>query len=149
MRLQTIFRVVFGALILALLVVGSGIAGTQRTLVAPAITDFTPKTGAPGTKVVITGSGFKGARVAFSGVAAAAVVVNPAGTSITATVPMPKAPEGAPAGPITVTTPGGTASTANFASVSVSVKYYTYKTKVKLAAGQTLHFKSGKGYYAA
>ena len=37
---------------LALLVVGSGIAATERTFAAPTITDFTPKNGGEGTKVV-------------------------------------------------------------------------------------------------
>ena|SRR5260221_8989555 len=158
MRLRTTYGVALAALVLALLVVGSGIAATQRTLVAPTITDFTPKTGAVGTQVVITGTGFTGAKVAFFGVAAAAVVVNAAGTSITATVPAP--PEEAPLpdpGPIVITTPGGTvASSANFVYLTpvkkmqpVAGKYYTYKAQVKLGAGQTLHFTKGKGYYAA
>jgi hypothetical protein len=121
MRLQTSYRAALGALMLALLVVGSGIAATQRTLVAPTITDFTPKTGQQGTHVVITGTGFAGAKVAFfaEGVAAAAVVVNTAGTSITATVPAPpeEGPQPIPS-PIIVTTPGGTAnSSASFAYV--------------------------------
>jgi hypothetical protein len=155
---RTPYRVALGALIFALLVVGSGIAATKRTLAAPTITDFTPKTGGEGTKVVITGTGFTGAKVAFFGVAAAAVGVNTAGTSITATVPAP--PEEAPPpvpSPIIVTTPGGTVeSTANFVFLTptkkvqpVAGKYYTYKAQVKLGAGQTLHFTKGKGYYAA
>src|SRR5438034_5814962 len=107
MRLRTTYGVALAALMLALLVVGSGIAATQRTLVAPTITDFTPKTGAAGTKVVITGTGLTGAKVAFFGelgVAADAVVVNTAGTSITATVPAPppEAPPPVPS-PIIVT----------------------------------------------
>jgi hypothetical protein len=161
MRLQTVYRVVLGALMLALWVVGSGVAATHRTLVAPTISDFTPKTGAAGTQVVITGAGLTGAKVTFFGelgVAAAAVVVNAAGTSITATVPAP--PEEGPTpvpSPIFVATPGGTvSSTANFVFVvpakkvqPVAGKYYTYKAQVKLGAGQTVHFRTGKGYYAA
>ena len=158
MRLRTTHGVVLAALMLALSVVGSGIAATQRTLVTPTITDFTPKTGAAGVQVVITGAGFTGARVAFFGVAAAAVVVNTAGTSITATVPLPPEEAALPdPGPIMVMTPGGTVhSTANFVYLNpakkvqpVAGKYYTYKIQVKLGAGQTLHFTKGKGYYAA
>jgi hypothetical protein len=43
--------------------------------------------------------------------------------------------------PTTKTQPPKTAPTP--------VRYYTYKSQVKLGAGQTLHFKSGRGYYAA
>ena len=161
MQLQTAYRVGFGALMLALLVVGSGIAATQRTLVAPTITDFTPKTGGEGTKVTITGTGFAGAKVAFSGVAAAAVVVNGVVTSIIATVPAADVEDPPLPGPITVTTRGGTvSSTAAFTfgkapaskappAQPVVRKYYTYKTQVILGAGQTLHFTTGRGYYAA
>jgi len=162
MRLQTSYGAVLGALMLALLVVGSGIAATERTLAAPTITDFTPKYGTEGTKVVITGTGLTGAKVSFFDVLATAVVVNAAGTSITATVPAAPADVAPTPDPIVVATPGGTVtSSANFTYGSrppapttskaqpAAVKYYTLKANVKLRAGQTLHFKSGKGYYAA
>ncbi len=74
---------------------------------APAITSFTPTSGVAGTSVVITGTNFTGATaVAFNGTAASGFVVNSA-TQITATV----AP-GSSTGTISVTTPGGTATSS-------------------------------------
>jgi len=71
----------------------------------PAITSFSPSSGAVGTQVIITGNNFIGAaQVAFNGVAAGVFTVN-SSTQITATVPT-----GATTGKITVTTPGGTAT---------------------------------------
>jgi hypothetical protein len=73
----------------------------------PAITSFTPPSGAVGTSVVLTGTGFTGATaVAFNGTTASSFVVNSA-TSITATVAT-----GSSSGPISVTTPGGTATSS-------------------------------------
>ncbi|MBX5442654.1 MAG: IPT/TIG domain-containing protein [Solirubrobacteraceae bacterium] len=71
----------------------------------PAIGSFAPTTGAAGTQVVITGTNLAGATgVSFGGTAATQfTVVSP--TQITATVP-----PGAQSGPITVTTPNGTAT---------------------------------------
>jgi len=73
----------------------------------PTIGSFAPETGAAGTQVVITGTNLTGATgVSFGGTAATQfTVVSP--TQITATVP-----PGAQSGPITVTTPTGSASTA-------------------------------------
>ncbi|MEY2466597.1 MAG: large repetitive protein [Verrucomicrobiota bacterium] len=75
----------------------------------PAITSFTPTNSAPGTRVTITGSNFTNASsVTFNGVAASFNVTN--NTTIGATVP-----NGVITGPISVTTPGGTAtSSGNF-----------------------------------
>jgi hypothetical protein len=158
MRLQTIYPGVLAALMFAFVVVGSGNAATQRTLVAPTISDFTPKTGLEGTKVVITGSGLTGAKVELFGVLAPGVV-NPQGTAVTVTVPAPPADVVPAPAPITLSTPGGVVtSAANFAygattssktAQPTTAKYYTYKAQVKLTPGQTLHFKTGKGYYAA
>jgi hypothetical protein len=69
-----------------------------------------------GTEVTIKGTGFTGATaVKFNNVNAPGFTVNPTGTQITVTVPT-----GATTGKISVTGPGGTAtSTANF-TVSVS-----------------------------
>lgn len=74
---------------------------------APAITLFSPVGGPVGTSVVITGTDLSGASaVTFNGLAASAFTVNSA-TQITATVPA-----SATTGPIAVTTPGGTATSA-------------------------------------
>jgi hypothetical protein len=71
---------------------------------APAISSFSPTSGAPGTSVTITGTNFTNAStVAFNGTIASFTVGS--ATSITAIVPI-----GATNGKISVTTPGGTAT---------------------------------------
>ena len=76
----------------------------------PTITSFSPTSGPAGTSVVITGTNLTGAtQVEFNTTAATSFTVNSA-TQITAVVPT-----GATTGPISVTTPGGTAaSPSNF-----------------------------------
>src|SRR5207302_8986471 len=77
------------------------------SLTPPAITSFTPASGPVGTTVAVSGTNFAGATpVTFNGVSAT-FTVNSA-TSIQATVPA-----GATTGPITVTTPGRTATSAS------------------------------------
>jgi predicted extracellular nuclease len=85
--------------------------GTQ--IITPTITSFTPTSGAAGTTINISGSGFTAATsVQFNGTAAVSYVVN-SDTSITAIVPL-----GVTSGPISVVTPGGTAtSSTNFSFV--------------------------------
>jgi hypothetical protein len=85
----------------------NGVAFTVTVVTpTPTITSFTPGSGPVGTSVTITGTNFTGATsVAFNGTAAA-FTVNSA-TSISTTVPA-----GASTGTITVTTPGGTATSA-------------------------------------
>ncbi|MGH2668129.1 MAG: IPT/TIG domain-containing protein [bacterium] len=85
------------------------------TTTAPTISSFSPKSGPVGTSVRINGSGFAGATaVRFNGVAAASFTVNAQGTRIDT-----KVPSGATTGKISVTTPGGTAtSAANFTVTS-------------------------------
>jgi len=76
-------------------------------LKAPGIFSFTPTTGRVGTSVTISGSGFTGATaVAFNGVSASFTVSSD--TAIQTAVPA-----GATTGPLSVTTSGGTANSAN------------------------------------
>lgn len=93
---------------------GTAVSATNFTVTVtplPTITSFNPVSGPVGTLVTIVGTNLSGATaVSFSGIAATTFSVNPAGTQITATVPA-----GATTGPISVTTPGGTAnSSTNF-----------------------------------
>ena len=77
-------------------------------LFAPAIADFAPIGGSAGTRVLISGSAFTGATaVMFNGTSASDFKIVSA-TSLTATVPILVT-----TGPISVTTPGGIA-TSNF-----------------------------------
>ena len=88
---------------------GGTATSSTNFMVQPKITSFSPASGAIGTSVVMTGTGFTGvSSVTFNGVSAV-FTVNSA-TQITATVPV-----NATTGPIRVTTPGGTAtSSTNF-----------------------------------
>jgi len=86
------------------------------TVAAPTITSFTPNNGPPGTAVTITGTNFDPVasknEVKFNGVIA--TVTAASATSLTALVP-----GGATTGPITVTTRGGTATSAtNFTVIT-------------------------------
>src|SRR6266545_2401233 len=75
---------------------------------APTISSFLPTSGPVGTSVRINGTGLGGATaVRFNGVAAASFTVNAQGTRIDT-----KVPSGATTGRITVTTSGGTATSA-------------------------------------
>jgi large repetitive protein len=120
-----------------------GVAGV------PTITSFTPAFGPVGKSITITGTNFKGTgftttSVKFNGVTAT-FVVNSA-TSITATVPT-----GATTGKITVTTPGGTAtsaadftvSTTHRRSVSLSLrKHLVARGKVSVSDAFTACFST-------
>jgi hypothetical protein len=86
----------------ACMAVGSAAA---RVAAAPTVTSFTPQSAAGGGRVTLTGANLAGAQVQFSGMDAASVTVNPAGTQIVATV-SPETTKGK--GQITVITPGGT-----------------------------------------
>jgi DNA/RNA endonuclease G (NUC1) len=82
---------------------------------APSITTFSPGSGAVGTGVTLTGTGFTSAStVAFNGTSASFTVNS--GTTITATVP-----SGATTGRITVIAPGGLATSSTNFTVSASV----------------------------
>jgi uncharacterized repeat protein (TIGR03803 family) len=86
----------------------SGVRTSSKNFkVLPAISGFSPGSGAVGSQVVITGTGLSQATtVTFGGVKASAFEVNSA-TQVTATVPA-----GAITGKIKITTPSGTAASA-------------------------------------
>ena len=102
--------------------VGTGTSAGDFTIVlAPTITGFTPASGPAGTSVTINGTNLTGAtHVRFNGVNQPAFTVNPTGTQITATVPT-----NATTGPIAVTTPGGTATSATNFTVTVAAPTIT------------------------
>jgi hypothetical protein len=85
-----------------------GIATSPGTfLVAPSISAFSPTSGPVGTSVVISGNSFTGStQVKFGGVAATSFQVI-SDTKVDALVP-----SGAVTGPVSVTTPGGTGTSA-------------------------------------
>jgi hypothetical protein len=123
---------------------------TVTPVPAPTITSFTPLFGPVGTSVTITGTNFSGtaggtsfttSSVKFNNVAATTFHVNSA-TQITATVPT-----GATTGKITVTTPGGTAtSPANFTVSTVHARSITLKLVKHLVAKG--HVSVGDGFTA-
>src|SRR6266480_4953748 len=82
-------------------------AGSFTVINPPTITSFTPGSGPVGTSVTISGTNFTGASAVLFNGTSASFTVNSA-TSIAATVP-----SGATTGPISVTTSGGTASSAS------------------------------------
>jgi len=99
---------------------GTATSSTSFTVLAPTtvtVGSFTPTSGLVGSTVVLSGSGFSGvSKVRFNGGAAKFVVLNQ--TLITTTVPF-----GASTGTLTVTTPGGTATSAtNFTVIAVAPK---------------------------
>ena len=114
-------------------------AARLATLATPTISGIAPASGPVGTSVVVTGTGFTGATaVAFNGLAAASFTVN-SDTQITAVVPA-----GATSGPITVTTPSGTAGSGSGAVsfVSVGVSSATSGT-TSLALGLPSGYQAG------
>src|SRR5439155_646682 len=79
---------------------------------APTITSFTPTSGPVGSSVTLSGTAFTGATaVTFNGTSAVSFSVTSA-TAISATVP-----SGATSGPLSVTTPAGTATSSSVFTV--------------------------------
>src|SRR5204863_224492 len=82
----------------------------------PAISSFTPTSGAVGSSVTINGAKFTGATaVKFNSTSASSFTVN-SDTQITTAVPT-----GATSGTISVTTPGGTATSSGSFTVTVVI----------------------------
>jgi uncharacterized repeat protein (TIGR03803 family) len=92
---------------------GGTATSSGKLVVVPAISGFSPTSGRVGTSVTITGNSFTGATsVTFGGVAATSYQVV-SDTKVTATVPT-----GAVTGPVAITTPGGTATSATSFTVT-------------------------------
>jgi hypothetical protein len=115
----------------------SGVSSTAHAFTvaptSPSISGFSPASGPIGTVVSIAGSGFTGATaVRFSGVAASSFVVV-SDSAITAIVPT-----GAVSGPISVTTPGGTGTSATkFTVVPLAVTGITLGMSTIAPGGST------------
>lgn len=90
--------------------------GFTVTASPPSISGFTPGSGPVGTVVTIAGQNLVGASVAFNGTTATP-------TTDTSTQIVVVVPQGATTGPITVTTPGGTATSASAFDISDLVSF--------------------------
>jgi IPT/TIG domain len=99
---------------------GTATSAANFTVVSPpTITSFTPTSGAVGTSVTISGTNFAGATtVRFNGTAAGFSVIST--TAVQATVPT-----GATTGPVSVTTPGGTATSGTNFIVAPTLTSFT------------------------
>jgi hypothetical protein len=115
-----------------------GLVQVEGSTLLPTITSFSPTSGPVGTSVTINGTNFTGATsVKFNGVTAT-FIVNSA-TKITATVPT-----GATTGPISVTTPGGTAtSTSNFTVTTARLRSITLSLRRHLVARGVVSVEAG------
>jgi hypothetical protein len=120
---------------------GPANSATSFTVVAGAtITSFSPTSGAVGTGVNITGTNLTGVTsVKFNGVAATF-------TTSTATAVAAVVPTGATTGKITVTTPGGTATSATDFTVTTVTKHsrsVSLKLKGHVTASGTVKVADG------
>jgi hypothetical protein len=110
-------------------VIGYTTMATGASYPAPAITSFSPTSGASGTSVTLTGTGFTSASaVSYNGTAATSFSVTN-DTTIATTAPTMTT------GPISVTTPGGTCASAS---------NYSNSAGTPMLNG-TLHYASGSG----
>ena len=108
----------------------------------PAITSFSPTSGAVGTSVTITGTNFTGATsVTFNGTSATFTVAS--ATSITTTVP-----SGATTGAIAVTTSGGTVTSSTSFTVTTSTTTTQLLSNAGFESGPTASWQesSAGGY---
>ncbi len=114
---------------------GTATSATNFTVTTtPSISSFSPTSGPVGTSVRINGSGFGGATaVRFNGVSASPFTVNTQGTRIDT-----KVPSGATTGRITVTTPGGTATSATNFTVTAQAPTVTSFSPTSGRAGTTV-----------
>ena len=100
----------------------------------PTITSFTPASGPVGTSVTLTGTNLTGTTaVAFNGTTAPGFVVNVAGTQLTVSVP-----SGASTGLLSVTTPGGTATSGTSFTVTVPAPTLTSLNPNSAPVGTTI-----------
>jgi IPT/TIG domain len=115
-----------------------GLVQVEGATSAPTITSFSPTSGPVGATVTINGTNFTGATsVKFNGVSAT-FIVNSA-TKITATVPT-----GATTGTVSVTTPGGTAtSTSNFTVTTAHLRSITLSLRRHLVARGVVSVEAG------
>ena len=105
----------------------------------PVLTGFTPTSGLAGSGVTLSGSGFTGATsVSFNG--SPASFTADSDTQITAIVP-----SSFPSGPITVTTPGGTTTSAAY---FIEAPTLTGFTPTSGAPGDTVDL-TGSGFHGA
>lgn len=96
------------------------ITSTQLFYLPPSLSSFTPIGGGAGTMVEINGSNFTNATaVTFNGVAAAGFTVT--NNSVLSAI----APAGVSSGAISVTTPGGTATSANLFFAPPTISSFT------------------------
>ena len=108
---------------------------------APVISSFAPTSSPVGTSVVITGTDLTGATSVTLNNLAIDVFSVDSGTQITATIP-----SAASSGVITVTTPGGTATTSNTFSVTPTITGLSPSSGVAGAASVSI---TGSGFIGA
>jgi len=120
---------------LAVTTPGGTTTSASSFAVAPAITSFSPATGPAGTAVTITGSNFTGATaVKINGMSASFTVLS--ATSVRLIVPT-----GATTGPLSVTTPAGTANSAG--SFTVTAVLSVSKSNLLVGTGTVTSSPAG------